>query len=80
MMLVSSFFLVPSLEIRPPSVYEMERGTPTRRVQASNDSPYSPLFVLPRLCFSCWIAITVLVPRVDTDAHGFWSGHYCFEV
>lgn len=41
MTLVSSLFLVPSLEIRPPSVYEMERGTPTRRVQASNDSPCS---------------------------------------
>ena len=32
MTLVSSLLLVPSLEIRSPTVYQMERGTPTRRV------------------------------------------------
>lgn len=32
MVLVSSVFFVSSLELRPPAVYQMERGTPTRRV------------------------------------------------
>lgn len=48
MTLVSGLLLVPSLEIRPPTVYQMERGTPTRRVQASYDSPCSlPSHFLP---------------------------------